>query len=482
MNYLKTSLRCAAIAAVMVALTSILGSISDVSPGTMALSYLTVVLLVATLWHVRLGLFASATAALCFAYFLPPAHSFQISSARNWIVLGAFIATAVTASFLSNRIQSEAAVANRRRQEMERLYSLSQRMLKVGNVADLLQSIPRSIAISFQLASTTLYVADQDRVFSNTASAEGGDSHALLPLDTMRAAMDQPIATLQAPPCTLVPLLAGLRPIGLLVLTGEIPAQETLEAIGGLVTMSIIRSSAMEDVARSQAGRENEWMRSVLMDSASREMQLPLVEIESSVHELLAQPPTPAQLQAATARILASTANLKGLIDQVVTMAQQQPDELRLQLRPCSMRDLIEEVLAARGSVTRQHPIKLDLLQRSHRVQMDPGWISEVLGYLLDNAAKYSPAGEVIAVDSEVRGNKLVVSVVDRGIGIDPAEHALIFKRFYRGARQPDNTSGAGLGLPIARAIVEAHGGALEVSSRPGCGSAFSFSLPLVAE
>ena len=110
---------------------------------------------------------------------------------------------------------------------------------------------------------------------------------------------------------------------------------------------------------------------------------------------------------------------------------------------------------------------------------MDVNRIREVLMHLLENAGKYSPAGTPVKVTVEVQGNELVTSIADRGPGIDSFEQPLIFDKFYRGQNQRYSAPGTGMGLSIAKVIVEAHGGSIGVVSQLGSGSVFSFSLPL---
>jgi two-component system sensor histidine kinase KdpD len=113
--------------------------------------------------------------------------------------------------------------------------------------------------------------------------------------------------------------------------------------------------------------------------------------------------------------------------------------------------------------------------------RMDPAHIKEVLVHLLENAAKYSPAGAPIRITAEARNSDqtITVNIADRGPGIDDFEQSLVFEKFYRGRNQRVQVHGTGMGLAICKAIVEAHGGHLGVTSQLGHGSVFYFSLPL---
>ena len=103
--------------------------------------------------------------------------------------------------------------------------------------------------------------------------------------------------------------------------------------------------------------------------------------------------------------------------------------------------------------------------------------ISNVLSQLLENAAKYSPPDSEINISAVRNKAEVVVSVADRGAGIDELERSLIFDKFYRGKDNRFSVQGTGMGLAIAKAIIEAHGGTVTVTSQLGHGSVFSFTL-----
>ncbi len=112
-------------------------------------------------------------------------------------------------------------------------------------------------------------------------------------------------------------------------------------------------------------------------------------------------------------------------------------------------------------------------------VNIDARRIADVIGQLLDNAAKYAPAGTPITITAEAQDGNVVTSVADQGPGIEAVDQTMIFDKFYRGSGHRYTVQGTGMGLPIAKAIVEAHGGTMGVTSQVGRGSVFHFTLPI---
>ena len=146
-------------------------------------------------------------------------------------------------------------------------------------------------------------------------------------------------------------------------------------------------------------------------------------------------------------------------------------------ISPVVLVDLIEEAQESCSAVSRDHPVSIQV-KPSTCVYADRGMISKVLCNLLENAAKFSSPGAPIFISAEEGDGTVTTSVSDRGIGIDASEQDLIFDRLYRSRLQSRQVAGTGMGLAISRAIVEAHGGDLKVTSQIGHGSVFSFDLP----
>jgi two-component system sensor histidine kinase KdpD len=139
---------------------------------------------------------------------------------------------------------------------------------------------------------------------------------------------------------------------------------------------------------------------------------------------------------------------------------------------------VIEAALERAKQVLACREVKLQIPDGLPAVSVDLERIAEVLVQLLENAAKYAPAETPITITAEPAGKMVSISVSDRGPGIDDMEQSLIFEKFYRGRDQRYRIQGTGMGLAIAKAIVEAHGGTIGVTSQQGSGSVFYFTVP----
>jgi len=170
--------------------------------------------------------------------------------------------------------------------------------------------------------------------------------------------------------------------------------------------------------------------------------------------------------------------------DRLTTMIEDLLDASRLQaggLKPnladISLPNLAERLAERFRTQTGRHTILADFPKKFPIILADEKRIEQVLANLLSNAIKYAPSGE-IRISGQVRPEQVIVTVSDEGAGIDPADIPYIFDRFYRAEKAVRNTKGAGLGLYLARAIVEAHGGRIWVDPKPNAGARICFSLP----
>jgi signal transduction histidine kinase len=168
------------------------------------------------------------------------------------------------------------------------------------------------------------------------------------------------------------------------------------------------------------------------------------------------------------------------LLDSLTDLHAQVLGTLELHPQPVALDDWLPRMVSPWRQVAQDKGLewRTEIAGTLPEIQADPDRLAQVLGNLLSNAIKYTSAG-TISIRARVEGGQVVIAVTDTGIGIAPAEQARIFEPFYRSDRDRRFPQGMGLGLSIARDLVEAHGGRLTVESTPGQGSRFSVWLPL---
>jgi two-component system sensor histidine kinase KdpD len=505
--------RWLAIAIALAGVVAVYRRFSGVSDTTVALTMLLLVLLLAGNWGLRYAVGASIAATVLFNYyFLPPIGTLTIADTRNWVALFAFLGTAIYASHLAARIREESDEANARRRESEMLYRLGRQLLQPESVAQLFNFIPSSVANAFNSPAVTLYLAEGDRIYlsdpkyissprlawpSAGANAKSDSEAAALHTisaertrsEIVRDLREAMMLPLFRPPVdgfpAAIPLRIGVRPSGALLLEATSLSRETMEALSGLVSISIERAGALESSARSEAAKETERLRTALLDSVTHELRTPLTSIKASITALLSQEALdePSRKELLTV-IDEESDRLNRLIEQAVEMAQLDANKVHLELKPQSVAALVDAAVEHLHTSNPTREIRVSLSRSLPSVIADAAWIEKVLINLLANAAKYSPAAQPIFISADPRGDMLAISVADRGEGIDPLEQGMVFDKFYRGQSYRDpaqraRVGGTGMGLAIARAIVTAHGGAIGVTSQLGHGSVFTFTLPI---
>jgi len=467
----RTLTRYAVLLAAVAAMTTV-GHYLHVNPTTVALMFLVAVLLASAYWGLRYALPLAIVATADFNFFfLPPVGTFTIADPQNWVALFAFLVTAIVAGNLAERARSEAERAKQRRREVERLYALSQHLLGAENVVELLNALPRYISEAFVVAGASLLLPERTTIYRSRLDLTFDEN-------TLRSVLSRGEPT-TTPTAAYVPLRIGVRTVGALAIIGADLSRETLDAIGSLAGLAIERVRAIEALTNNRAMQENERLRSALLDSVTHEFRTPLTGIKASVTSLLSGPALDeAQRKELLTVIDEETDRLNRLVGEAAEMAQLDSGMFKLNLQPNDIGVVVKEALADASTTLQHHDLQVVMPDSLPQVRMDSERIREVLGHLLENAAKYSRPGTPIRVTAESGENKVTVSVGDQGPGIDTFEQNLIFDKFYRGRNQRYAAPGTGMGLAIAKVIIEAHGGTLTVTSQLGSGSVFSFSLP----
>ncbi len=443
---------------------------------TIVLTYLLSVLISSALWGLGISAFMSVAATLALDYyFFPPVGRFTISDPQDWTSLFAFLITSMIGSELSARAKRQAEEANRQRAEVERLYAFSRHLMTARNPNELLNVIPKQIVEIFDAAAAALYVPEKREVYRSGIAAPQLEESRL-----KAAAVGEDAEIDRSREVYFAPMRLGSWVIGSFAIFGSLASKQTLEAIGTLIASAIDRSQAIELLGKAEAVRESERLKSVLLDAVTHDFKTPLTSIKAAATSLLEDLDFNRKQRNELLIVIDEECDrINRLIGQANEMAQLESGQVTLQLASLEVGDLISSALEDCASVQSTRKLSIEVKEPHRRVHVDPAWARKVLAHIIHNADLYSTAGEPITIGAEENGSHVIFSVADKGPGIEQTELSQIFDRIYLCKGQRHRIPGTGMGLPIAKAIVEAHGGTIEVVSQLEKGSVFTFSLPI---
>jgi two-component system sensor histidine kinase KdpD len=215
-----------------------------------------------------------------------------------------------------------------------------------------------------------------------------------------------------------------------------------------------------------------------MLDALAHDLKTPLTAIKASITTLISAPPRSREgNQELLAIIHEETERLNRTVSEAVQTARIDAGKVLLERRPENVATLIEDSIADIRPAEIASRVVVDLPASLPKIEIDADLIRQVLKQLIDNAAKYSPASEPIEISARREGDWVIISVNDHGPGVNPEEEYRIFEKLYRGRPGSRTTEGTGMGLSIAKGIVEAHGGKIWVESNPWGGARFSFRV-----
>src|SRR5579863_2763072 len=380
------------------------------NPTTVALTFLLVVLMVSANWGFWYAASVALLATLAFNFFfLPPLGTFTIADPQNWVALFAFLVTAVIAGQLSERARRETVRANQRRKETERLYAFSQRLLIVESVPELLNSLPRHIVESFGGKGAAIFLTGRTDVYRSGSETREIDTEILQSV----AVRGEPVITPENN-LAVVPMRLGVKSIGAIGVSGVEISHESLDALATLVAIAIERTRAVENVGKAEASRENEKLRSAILDSIAHEFRTPLTGIKASVTSLLSGGFDSAQQTEFLTIINEEADRLNHLVEEATQMARLESHQVELDRQPHRIAEAIDRALESGKKILAAHPVTVSADRNLPAVTFDMELIVNVLLQFLENAAKYSAPDAPIRVSAENQGNGIEVSVADR--------------------------------------------------------------------
>jgi K+-sensing histidine kinase KdpD len=285
------------------------------------------------------------------------------------------------------------------------------------------------------------------------------------------------------------PIIAGENNYGVLVLEAlnrckpftdeNLPFVQTL---ADLIALAIDRERLKQRAAAVSKARQTDRMRAEVMATLSHELRMPLASIKGYATALLMDEVSwTRQKRTEFLQQIEEVCNdMEGILEDMLDTALLEVSHLSLEPQPLRLQHIAREISKEVEVYSDIHRLLVDFPAEFPLIEADPRWIKQVFRNIVDNAVKYSPNGGLIVIRGDARGHDVVISIADQGIGIPSEDLIPLFEKYFRiHSVATLHVPGTGLGLPIARAIVEAHGGHIWIDSRVDEGTTVSFSLPL---
>ena len=435
----------------------------EIPTTTAALMYVLAVVVAAAAGGLVSGLLASVCSFLALNFFFtPPLHTFAVEETADLVALAVFLAVSATVSTLLSRVLEQRARAERREREARLLHHLGTRLRSGVPTEEVLQSLARSVLELFDLARCEITSELADGPIGAERPGGGrvdGGREEVIPI----AVQDRELGRIVAVP-------NGTHP----VLTTE--ERGVIQTLATQIALAIdgMRLGSEAEEARLEA--ETNRLRAALFSSVTHDLRTPLASITASVSSLLEDE---SPLKGADRRELLETIDeeagrLNRVIGNLMDLSRMRAGAVTPSKAPTAVDELIEGVIARSGSLLKDHEIRLMLRENLPEIPLDLVQIDQAMTNVLENAARFTPAGKRITVAAARWRDGVQIRIADRGPGIPREEREHVFEPFVRG----DGSSGTGLGLAIARAIVEAHGGTIHVADEPGGGTAVVIELP----
>ena len=465
------------------AITGIGYRLIPVNATTIGFVYLIVIVLVALRWGIVESIAASIASVLSLNfYFLAPIGTFTISDPENWVALFAFLFTSIAISQLSVRVRKEALSALSRGAEMERLYSFSRAILLTdaaqGEGSDSIAGqIARQLVQVFDCPGAAVFDAASGQLQS--AGPENLDGEA----DRLRQTAVH--GTRERSAETIVfPVSLGGRPIGSVAIRKLNLSDPALDSLANLIAIGLERSHNLKSASRAEAARQSEELKSTLLDAIAHELKTPLTSIKVAASGLLTlanKNPSNAPERELASIIEEETDRLNVLVTETIRMARIEAGKVRVERTSVDPEDVVRSALSQLGSRAGDRTVSIQSDPDMSAVLLDAELFAIAIRQALDNALKYSPANQPVEVVLRKENGELMIEIRDHGTGIPKEEQVQVFEKFYRGTSTSQHVPGSGMGLAIAREIVELHGGRAWIDSKPGQGTTFFAAIPSAA-
>jgi two-component system sensor histidine kinase KdpD len=442
------------------------------------------------------AILASVASVLSFDFFfVRPYLTFAVGDTQYLLTFAVMLAIGLIISTLTSRLKEQAAHARLREQRTSALYELSRQLSSLSGSEFLMIAAGRQIEAIFEVEAA-IYLSHPP----GPPELRYGQ-HTSIPAQPINIIVAQWVAehdqmagagtdTLPNATALFLPLVASQSTLGsLAVKTDDVsrllaPDQRRLlEACASQLALALERDQMAMAAHDAQVQAEAEHLRSSLLSGVSHDLRTPLAVITGASSSLLEN----REASEGTRRELLTTIvdesrRLSRMLENLLEMSKLESGSAA----PNMQWHVLEELVGAALSRTRhdlaQHEVKVHLPEGLPLVRADGILLEQVFINLLENAARYCPAGSHLDITGRVAGNSIEIIVADNGPGLPPGTEERIFDKFFRANGHPDAHRGSGLGLAICRAVVRLHGGTITANNRAVGGAEFTIRLPMLKD
>lgn len=424
--------------------------------------------------------------------FVPPRFTFSVADAQYVVTFVIMLIVALTIANLMASVRQQTRVAGARERRTALLYAMSRELAATRGVTNMARVAVRHVAEVFDCQAVVLLPDASGRLrYPREASIEGSFTKADLSIAQWvvdhgkRAGLGSD--TLPAAPALYVPLSDERQRLGVLAVLPEnrrrilLPEQRhLLETFAGQLGLAMERAQLAETAEAARVAVETESLRNTLLASISHDLRTPLSVIAGASSTLAERArDLDEDTRTSLARSIEGKAReMSELVSNVLDLMRFESGQIALRRDWETLDDLVGSALARMEQRLREHPVHIELPADLPAVHVDAGLIVQTFVNLLDNVAKYTPAGTAVHIAAQLLDDDRVLVIVDdEGPGLPATERDRLFDKFQRG-RDEGTIVGAGLGLAICRVIIEAHGGDIGAGDRPDGGARFQLTLP----
>ena len=386
-------------------------------------------------------------------------------------MFGAYFVIAIVIGHLATQLREREQSERRREERATALYRLTRALAASRDLNEALPKVLGLFKSSFE-ADAAVWLRDESGLSLHRASlfipSNKDESVATWAFQKKQSA-GRSTDTLPDAESLNVPLVTGDRAEGVLTVklinSPTLEQRELIDAFAAQLALFVNKERTLEESRETQVARQSQKLQKTLFDSVSHELKTPLAAMTAA----LQQPkPDCSELQQAARRLTRT-------VDHLLDATRLESGLLQPVREWCDPAELVRESIAASG--LKDGDVRINIAKDLPVISVDSRLIQQALGSLISNAVAHGKSDQPIEVSAARDDSTLVISVADHGPGLAPGEEDKVFEKFYRGRRT--RPGGLGLGLSIARQLVEAHGGTIVAHNREDGGARFSIHLPI---